>query len=130
MILEKKEIDQLTTVNGLVKLWDWQNPFIRRSFSALKNLEHLDFVASEGIADFKELPHSLVNLKRIGFLRASIDDIMPFVRQSVAMQKIKIDNLVHKGEYTKTRVIDLLALNREREELLDASHCMSQKKFI
>lgn len=117
-IWDQREFDKLTTVNGIVKLSSWENDVPSLSLLALKNLEQLDIFDSTRIANFKQLPHSLVNLERIGFLGASIDDIMPFVRRSVAMQKIKIDFLDRKGE--ETGVIDLLALNREREQLLNA----------
>lgn len=84
------------------------------SFSALESLEELSTFKSDTVADLEILPNNLINLKRIYFNYASIDDIKPFIKQSVEMQKIRGDHL----DYNKdTIVFDLRALNKEREQL-------------
>lgn len=78
-------------------------------------------VSGKSVADLEILPNNLINLKYIRFASASIDDIMPFIRRSVDLKRISIYEFeagVHFN--TDTHVIDLLALNREREKLPDA----------
>lgn len=119
-IQNRELIDQLTNVNELIKVlfFFFSDPF---ALSPLKNLEEIYVDRSKYIADLEILPYNLINFKRIHFYAASIDDIMPLIKRSVKMQRIKVDILeggVHFNENTK--VIDLLTLNRTREQLTDA----------
>lgn len=73
------------------------------------------------IADSEMMANNLINLKCIHLNEASIDTIMPFIRQSVKMQRIKVDWFgggVHFNRNTGT--INLLALNREHKKLPDS----------
>lgn len=116
--LSKKKLIQLATLNGLVQLHAvvYSEPL---TFSAFKNLEELRLTAPTNIDDLGTLPKNLINLKRIGFRKASIDDIMPFVKHSVVMQKIYVHCLVASNQDSEI-IIDLLAMNKEREQLPDA----------
>lgn len=112
---------QLAMVNGLVKL-DLIVPDKRIALSALKNLEEVHLYHSDLIIDAENTAINLINLKRIQFHSASMDQIMPFIRRSAALQKIEINYLDACSIYfnSDTSVIDLAALNRERHHLADA----------
>lgn len=122
-ICSQEQINQLATLNGLTKLHiaKYKKPY---AFSSLNKIDELHVEKSDCIADLEILPNNLINLKRITFNRAGIDDIMPFIRRSVELQTITVRSLL-KGRYFKkasidNSVIDLLALNRERQKLPDA----------
>lgn len=87
--INQEIINRLANVNGLVKLtyiFFRAIPFI---FSALKNLEEL-MILAEAVADLEMLPNDLINLKCIHLYFPSIDNIVPFVKHSVEMNKIRI----------------------------------------
>lgn len=102
----KKRVNQLAAMNGLNKLVSMYVD----GLSALKNIEELTLGSSEEFSDLDMVAKILINLKIIRFLRARIDDLLPFLKRSVNMQKIKV-------EFLKWNTIDFWALNREREKL-------------
>lgn len=117
-VLNQNVLDQLINLNGLVKISvDWNKP-IKFNVSALKNLEELHAYTSEKICDLDILATDLIHLNRIHFVVANINDIIPFIRRSKKVQKIKV-KLLRPGTHfnINTKVIDLLALNSEREQL-------------
>lgn len=90
-------------------------------FSILRNLEELYVKVSKYVADWEMLPNNLINFKHIHFTLACIDDIMPIIRRSAKMQRIKVKYLKFGQHFNRdTGIINLLALNREREQLPDA----------
>lgn len=117
-IKNQEEIDQLATVNGLHKLHVWyrvQTPF---TIEALTDLEEIRMAEELIIANGEQMVNFLINLKGIYVIGScSIHTIMPFIRRSVRIKKIKINP--RPGVYFngKTGVIDLLALNEERRKL-------------
>lgn len=125
-------IDQLATLNGLVKLQVDKNDVLmvrfglglgkmdRLGLSALKSLEEI-YVKNCDITDLPALSNELTNLKCIRFDSASIEDIMLLIEQSSELQKIKIEIIQHGMHFSRdTNVIDLLAMNKEREKLPSA----------
>lgn len=126
-ILDQQEINQLAVLNGLVKLYveSCRNSVV---LSPLKGLEELHignktpYTDHYGwITDFEVLANELSNLRRIHFVCVGIDDILPFIRRSAEMQRIKVDKLRTKIPFKNyNRIIDLFALNQEREKVIDA----------
>lgn len=113
--LNQMKINQLATLNGLVKLHALSDaePI---TFSALKYPRIID--------DLEMLVKNLTNLKCIGFDYSTIDDIMPFIRHSVEMQKIYIRCVVVFNQDTEI-IIDLLLLQTHKR-----LRCMSRKRSI
>lgn len=86
--------------------------------SALVNLGELCVSNANCISDLKMVASNLVNLKRIHFGTASIDQIMMFIARTAKMELIKVNNLMNGTHFnTTTNIINLLALNRAHEQL-------------
>lgn len=119
--INQEQIIRLSGVNGLVKL------FINRlteplALSPLKNIEEIFVRDSKYLYDLDTMTMDLVNLRRIHFFEASLNDITPFFKRSVEMEMIKVDRFVGGIHFDKNaKVINLLALNRERERLMGAT---------
>lgn len=120
--MNQNVFNELTAVKGLVKVKTIRGKYI---ISALTNLEEICVYDRKDIADLEDLSNNNpVNLNRIHFNYASIDDILPFIRRSVGMQKIKVDCLAAGVHFnSQTKVINLRALNKEREQLALNQKC-------
>lgn len=120
-ITNQKMIDQLATVNGLVKL-SMEQINLNVTLSALSKLEELCANNSFNIADMEAVANDLINLKRIHFQKAFFVKIMLFVRRSVALDKIKVDIWLDHGSsnFGQNPIVDLVKLNRAREQLPNA----------
>lgn len=107
-------------VKGLVKL---SSHFCGKlAVSSFKSLEELCMLEDSKIMDVESAAINLVNLKRLLVATASVDDIQPFIRRSVELQKIVVLGLQDGAYFSKdTNIIDLVALNRERLMLADAA---------
>lgn len=117
--MNQERVDQIATVSGLVILCGNVESVVR--LSALKNLEEIAMNNSGDIADLKILASNCINLERISFNAARIEHIIPLIRQAAELQKIKLD-FIRDGMHfnSSTNVLDLYALNRERERLTNA----------
>lgn len=76
-------------------------------------------------SNMEMLANSLVNLQRLYVINATIDDIMPFIRKSVNLRKIKMmpkeqDELRFQLSDRKITNINFQTMNREREKLFEA----------
>lgn len=113
-------LNLLASIDGLVKLNI--NCYEKRlELSILCDLEELYVYNSECIADMEIVANELINLKRIHFYRANADDIIPFMRKSVELEKIKVGRFYNGAHFSEdTQIIDLPALNEERIQLTDA----------
>lgn len=112
---------QLCSINGLVNV-DLSYPSAEAiQFSLLPNLEEISTWDADQIADFHALPTSLKKLERLRMTNASSDDIFPFICQAEEIKSIWVDKLrdgLHFNTYTN--IIELNALNLEREKLIEA----------
>ncbi|XP_031635376.1 uncharacterized protein LOC116348494 [Contarinia nasturtii] len=105
-------INQLASVKGLVKFhFELKTHLL---LGTLRNLEELG-TATNFISDLKLIPHMLSKLKRLYFIKASSDDILPFICHAKKVNKIKVECL-----FGLNKILDLLALNKEREKLVGA----------
>lgn len=117
---QQEIINQLVSMSKLVKLRA-KSESGHFHLSALVNLDELCINKSCLISDLKLLPITLVNLKMIHFCEASSDDILPFILSAAKVNKIKVLFLL-SGQYfcELTKILNLSALNKEREKLTDA----------
>ncbi|XP_031629056.1 uncharacterized protein LOC116344599 [Contarinia nasturtii] len=113
----QKIIEELKSVKALVKVAaNSRQNYI--NLSCLINLEELCITCTHAVNDLEHLPNALTNLRRIYFLDASTDDILPFIHRAPKLNKIKVRCLrggIHFDE--QSNVIDLKALNEEREKV-------------
>lgn len=139
-----EQIVQFANVNGLAKLLisliDSRSILLVSEF---KSLAQLHVSTAWVVHDFEKLSNSLTNLQHLSIQgNTNVNMIMPFIRQSVKLQRITIGcfgtdfnpqpniynyNLLpiitiewlEAGAHfiPKTKVVNLLALNREREQL-------------
>lgn len=104
--------EQLNTVYGLEHLSIRQ---FSESFDLplLTNLKGLTILDGSNDNDMNILANRLMNLERILIQNAIYSDILPFIRQSVKLNKIKIIPKVNE-------TLRLVNLNEEREKLAGA----------
>ncbi|XP_031621914.1 uncharacterized protein LOC116339964 [Contarinia nasturtii] len=113
-------IDALATVKGLVKFRAALDNY-GVTVGALRNLEELCVFESHSITDLKLIPHMLSNLKRLHFITADSDYILPIVRHAERVNKIKVKYFRCGSHFDgNNKILDLLALNKEREKLVGA----------
>lgn len=121
--INQEQMNRLGSLNALNKLF-YPNSCgpDRITFPKLNNLEELYVDDSEHVVNFKMMVNVCINLKRIHFLLAGMDDIMPFIKRSADMQAIKVEVLGSVDNFNANIgiIIDLLALNKERSKLPDA----------
>lgn len=113
---DQQIIDQILSLKSLEKLC-LRNITVKISFPSFPNLKMLSFYAYEHFAELN-INH-LVNLEQIYFVFASINDIVPFIVSCAKLSKITVDHL-ENGIYFKNDIINLSALNNEREKLAGA----------
>lgn len=123
-VMQKEMIDEFAKLKGLAKLCIvfCMHPI---SVGTLTNLEELCVCHSCVVNDLKSLPHILPKLKHIEFVDACSDDILPFIRHAVRVKKLKVSSLssgLHFDQHNK--ILDLFALNKEREKLVSAQKIM------
>lgn len=114
--LKQKHINQLATLNVLVKLQVACIDSVK--LSSLNSIEELYVGESQNIADLSDLAMNLQNLERIEFFTAFSDEILAFIRHSVKLKKVRVFDFgdgIHFN--TDTKIVDLVALNKEREQL-------------
>lgn len=82
------------------------------------NLEALYIDRVDQIRDSASLPSGLTKLRRLRLNIASSDQILPFIRQAVGIKSIWVRELLAGSHFnTDTNIIDLIALNSEREKI-------------
>lgn len=117
--LNQSTVDRYGTLNGLVKLVAKAkiNTWIDK-VSILKSIEELHIFHVAPFTDLPALPNSLTKLETIELSETSFEDILPFLREAVELKRFILHYLC-EGTYFNgaTNVIDLKALNKEREHL-------------
>lgn len=121
MLFTQQHLRQISSLNGLEKLYLANRflddadqiilPLLNFKEFALnygKNSDHLDTVAQ-----------NLMEIERIYLGQATSNAILPFIRYSRNVNVIKVDELTDGSHFDKN-VIDLVALNRYRNELAGA----------
>lgn len=80
--------------------------------SRLMNLNELTLVDGFNTSDLEILARNLINLRRICLEKASVHDILPFIRHSAKLHKIQTT--------LKDGILDLQQLNAERAKLMSS----------
>lgn len=106
--LPSVELIYLTTV--------WNPIVLPPSMSCVKEL---GFQFSRDCKDPERLANNLMNIERVFFERSASTDILPFIRIAPRLKAICVLHLV-EGTYFENGVIDVAAMNRERENLNNA----------
>ncbi|XP_031633931.1 uncharacterized protein LOC116347480 [Contarinia nasturtii] len=115
-----QDINQLASVKDLIRFCDGMNTQCI-NVGVLRNLEELRVNYSYYTMDMESLSHILPKLKRIVLIQASSDDILPYVRHAQKLNKIKVKCLESGSLFDENeKILDLLVLNKEREELVGA----------
>lgn len=112
--------NELALVKGLAKL-AVMNPHELVNLASLTDLEELFMGSSNFIADLKDLPAKLINLKRVQFLITSLNDILILIRGARKLNKLKFNLIRNESSDEFIDFLDLLMLNKEREKLSGAS---------
>lgn len=115
--IEQSHSDMLVSLPVLEKLCirNWTECF---SLTRLINLKELAILFGSNASDMEILAKSLVNLQRVYIGYATIDDIMPFIRLTPKLTKLKV---IPKDEkHFNGGRLKLNTLNREREQLFGA----------
>lgn len=82
----------------------------------LDNLKELIFGKIHSNYDVEKTAKNLRNLERLRFSRATFNFIIPFLRHSTKIRHIAIKRIA-RGDLITNDIIDLEALNKEREKL-------------
>lgn len=85
----------------------------------LTSLTELHLNDASGILDKNLLAQTLMNMERLKIHFTFSDDILPFIRYTVKLSMLTIDWL-GRGKQNENGVLDLFALNKEREKLYRA----------
>ncbi|XP_031634227.1 uncharacterized protein LOC116347672 [Contarinia nasturtii] len=84
----------------------------------LTNLKELTILSGSNATEMEILANHLVKLERLYIERANIDDIMPFIRRSSKLNKIKM--FPRTKDSFNSGVLNLTMLNEERAKLAGA----------
>ena len=116
--IDERSINPIASLTAMDKLYS-QLLDEDVAFPYLTNLKELCIGCTINITDMNALAKSLVNLEQIQFLVAHSNQIVPFVRHSTKLTKIKVKSL--KEETSRDgNVLDLTAWNKERGKLVGA----------
>lgn len=110
------EIDQITSLEGLEKLC-LRTVYVRINLPPLPKLKQLSFYAYEHFLELN-IDH-LMNIEQVYFVFASMNDIARFIAGCAKLTQITVDHL-ENGVHFKNGIIDLSALNDERQKLANA----------
>lgn len=117
-VFELEMFDQLTQLNGLVKLE--LEIHVLGALSALTNLQEIIFNYSYFMPDSENGAINLMNLERLYFGFVHLNGIVPFIRRSISLRIIMVLLLEGCSMHNRANVVDLVRLNRERGRLANA----------
>lgn len=115
---EQSFVMHLSSLKALVKLRIPPTKCVE--LSALQHLEEIRIHRSSQLKGLTALPIHLSNLKRIHFSSATLADVVILVSQAESLGKIQIEQFEDGLNWNK--IIDLIALNNEREKLQAAEN--------
>lgn len=84
----------------------------------LHNLKELSFRSCPEFFEPEILATKFPSLERVFFEQANFSDILPFIHRLAKLEKINVDHF--KNERNLDFVLDLVAMNKQREKLPDA----------
>lgn len=113
------DTDSQELINSLAPLNAFKALSIHASIdiSHLAQLKELNFMACEFDTEYLEnLARNLVNLKKIDFEGAGINDILPFARHSMKLHTVQAREY-YSEQFSVPNAINLVLLNEERQRL-------------
>lgn len=113
--LSQSSVDKLVPLHALEKIY-LRNIKNNVTFHRLVNLKELGIYLCSSSTIFESLAKDLVNLERIYFWKATVHNLVPFIRHSAKLQKIKVQHLETDADF----IFILMAVNRERANLARA----------
>lgn len=118
--INQNESEQLTSLLYLESLYI---RFFKKCYNLtlLTNLKELAIFDGVNFNEMELLADALVNLEQIFLSNATVNDISPFIKQSVKLKKIK---LLLKDEECEKNPLKLKILNNERQKVLGAQKVM------
>lgn len=131
---DSETMKQFGTITGLVRLWPDFYADAGIPIYGLEHIEEFGLEYSNKTIGLNLMPNKFINLKYIDFLHARIDDIEPFIVESVRLTTIRITELIDDNPYTEEwmrqwhdnddtfgyGIFDLKGLNDLREKLPEA----------
>lgn len=118
---QQRRADQLRLLDECIgKLHiDYANESIE--LFAFEHLQDFYVESSQKISDLESLAKNLLQLKRIHFGVANFNDILLFISHAAKLNKVKVNRLCDGHHFsTKNKIINLSAVNAEREKLTKA----------
>lgn len=112
--INQQIIQQLAQLESLVKIY-LRNFVGGISFLPLSSVKELAIYLCPVYNDLKPLAIDLINVERVYFWKAAPKHILPFIRHSKKLKKIKIQNL--DDENGLGRILNLSKMNRVRGKL-------------
>lgn len=111
-IYEQVDFDEIVSVRGMEKLY-LSMLQVKTVLPSMPEIRELALLSDRYFEDLESVARNLLNLERIFFKMAKSSVIAPFLRCSIKLKEIKIDEL-DEGLHFTNDVIDLTALNKER----------------
>lgn len=113
--LDQTSVDNLAHLHALVKIY-LRNIRNNVSFSRLIHLKELGIYLCSSCTAFDQIAKDLVNLERVYFWKANLFNIIPFLRHSAKLRKIKVQHFETDADFVSI----LTAANKERGHLIGA----------
>lgn len=110
--VDQQNLEKMVSLSALEML----NGDIHRIDRPLFTLNSLSVCYADEIMNIEKLPENLRNLKRVYFSNLTSTRILPFIRYSRKLKRIKIKKLI-EGMFFRNGILDVRALNKEREKL-------------
>ncbi|XP_055303133.1 uncharacterized protein LOC129568837 isoform X3 [Sitodiplosis mosellana] len=112
--IDEEYTNEIVSVRGLEKLCI-KNYIQSYNLPLVTNLKELSIMDTTPTADMEILANGLVNLERLYLCKTTYNDILPFIRQSV-----KLNRIIVKGVYFSENIFKVSTMNKEREKLKNA----------
>lgn len=118
--MDQSGSEQLTSLLSLESLYI---RFFEKGYNLplLSNLKELAIFQEVNFNDMEHLANGLVNLEQLFLSDATVNDILPFIKQSIKLKKIK---LLLKDEECDGNTLKLEMLNDERQKVFGAQKVM------
>lgn len=112
--IDEEYTSEMQTVHGLEKVCI-KNFIQCYELPLVISLKELSIMDTTPTVDMDALAHGLINLERLYLCKTTYNDILPFIRHS-----IKLNRIILKDPYYNENVFKVSTMNREREQLKNA----------
>lgn len=112
--IDEEYTNEMQSIRGLEKLCI-KNYIQSYNLALVTNLKDLSIMDTTPTADMEILAQGLINLERLYLCKTTYNDLMPFIRQSV-----KLNRIIVKSVYSNDNIFKVAKMNKEREKLKNA----------